>query len=106
MLNENSSLISGELFRHGQECDSARSYPEAAEWYLAAAERGHSGAQLMLGFACEYGKGVAQNPTEAVRWFREAADHGNAPAQSRMAYCKAIYRRRQKQQKDPHRGAL
>ena len=53
MPNEKPSTISEEMFRHGQACDSAGNYPEAAEWYLAAAERGHPGAQLNLGFAYE-----------------------------------------------------
>lgn len=81
------SMTPEEMYQRGQSCNSARNYEDAAKWYRSAAERGHPGAQLNLGFAYESGLGIGKNPAEAVRWFREAADHGYAPAQSRMAYC-------------------
>lgn len=46
-----------------------------------SAESGNAVAQLKLGNAYEYGKGVKKDPTEAVKWYRKAADQGNADAQ-------------------------
>ena len=52
-------------------------------WRLAA-ERGHAGAQRLLGVAHAQGDGVPQDDAEAVRWYRLAADQGEANAQANL----------------------
>lgn len=44
-------------------------------------ERGHPGAEFMLGAMYFYGKGVAANPGVAAVWFAKAARQGNPSAQ-------------------------
>ena len=49
-----------------------------------AAEQGHAGAQLALGFMYAYGRGVPEDDTEAVKWYRKAAEQGHAEAQNSL----------------------
>lgn len=44
-------------------------------------ERGHPGAEFMLGAMYFYGKGVPGDPSTAAVWFAKAARQGNASAQ-------------------------
>lgn len=44
-------------------------------------ERGHPGAEFMLGAMYFYGKGVPGDPGTAAVWFAKAARQGNASAQ-------------------------
>jgi uncharacterized protein len=44
-------------------------------------ERGHAGAEFMLGAMYFYGKGVPGDPGTAAVWFAKAARQGNASAQ-------------------------
>ena len=59
----------------------------AVEWYRRAAEAGHTGAQLSLGFCYEDGKGVTADACAAVVWYRRAADAGDANAQCQLSVC-------------------
>ena len=45
------------------------------------AEAGDAEAQVTLGLAYSFGRGVPQDDVEAVRWYRLAADHGDADGQ-------------------------
>ena len=45
------------------------------------AEAGDAEAQVTLGLAYSFGRGVPQDDVEAVRWYRLAADQGNGDAQ-------------------------
>ena len=47
----------------------------------ALAEAGDAEAQVTLGLAYSFGRGVPQDDVEAVRWYRLAADHGDADGQ-------------------------
>lgn len=80
-------LTAEEMYQRGQNCNQNSDYTEAAHWYQKAAEQGHTGAMLRLGFAYENGLGVTKYGVDAVKWFRKAAELGYAPAQDRMAYC-------------------
>jgi hypothetical protein len=60
-------------------------FDEATRWFRKAAELGFPGAQLMLGSAYDYGKGVEKDSIEAVHWYRLAAEQGDATAQSALA---------------------
>jgi TPR repeat protein len=59
-----------------------QNFDEATRWFRKAAELGFPDAQLMLGSAYDYGKGVEKDSVEAVRWYRLAAEQGNTSAQS------------------------
>jgi len=52
-----------------------------------AAEVGHAGAQLSLGFCHEQGKGVLQDFKLAAEWYAKAAAQGHAGAQSSLGFC-------------------
>ncbi len=47
----------------------------------ALAEAGDAEAQVTLGLAYSFGRGVPQDDVEAVRWYRLAADQGDAGGQ-------------------------
>jgi TPR repeat protein len=49
-----------------------QNFDESTRWFRKAAERGFPDAQLMLGSAYDYGKGVKKDSVEAVRWYRLA----------------------------------
>lgn len=55
----------------------ARSYAEALQWYLKAAEKGHSGAEYSIGWMYEQGNGVRRDYQKAIGWYRKAAAHGS-----------------------------
>jgi uncharacterized protein len=59
-----------------------QNFDEAARWFRKAADLGFPEAQLMLGSAYDYGKGVGKDSVEAVRWYRLAAEQGDTTAQS------------------------
>ena len=54
------------------------------EYFLKAAEQGHSGAQCVLGWCYAHGYGVAKDMSEAMKWWRKAADQGYAEAQCNL----------------------
>lgn len=58
--------------------------PQAAAWYLKAAEQGNSDAQFNLGAMHEHGVGMPVNYPEAVRWYRPAAEQGDIDALSNL----------------------
>ncbi|WP_018236489.1 sel1 repeat family protein [Ensifer sp. BR816] len=49
---------------------------------LLAAQRGHAGAQAMIGAACHLGTGVELDRLRATRWLRASAEQGNRLAQA------------------------
>lgn len=59
---------------------------EIVKWYRMAAENGHAEAQLALGLALMYGKGVTLNPKEAVDWLQKAAEQGVSNAQMTLGF--------------------
>ena len=60
-------------------------YKEAFRWYRAAAEQGHAGSQLNLGYMYDNGQGTPQDYKEAVRWYKASAEQGYAMAQNNLA---------------------
>jgi TPR repeat protein len=58
--------------------------PQAAAWYLKAAEQGNTDAQFNLGAMHEHGVGMPVNYPEAVRWYRPAAERGDIDALSNL----------------------
>ena len=59
----------------------------AATHFRAAAEKGYTPAQAVLGVHYAKGLGVAQNWTEAVRWYRQAVIGGHAGAAVNLGQC-------------------
>jgi len=50
----------------------------AAQWFARAAEQGHAGAEVALGYDYEKGYGVGVDAAQAVAWYRKAAAQGSA----------------------------
>jgi TPR repeat protein len=59
-------------------------YATAARKVIPLAERGNPGAQALLGFMYEYGRGVPQNAVVAVHWYLCSAEQGNPNAQYQL----------------------
>lgn len=68
--------------RNGLDKNAAK----AAYWYERAAERGHAGAQTMLGYLYYQGEGVDQDYGKAFEWYKEAALQGHAGSQASLGY--------------------
>jgi hypothetical protein len=56
-------------------------YGTAIREYTQAAEHGHVGAQIAVGYMYETGRGVSQDYSKAAAWYRRAAEHGDEVAQ-------------------------
>jgi TPR repeat protein len=78
---ESERMAPDECLELGEKARRWGRYPEAARWYLAAAERGAAGAQCRLGLLYLAGQGVPTDPAEAARWLSAAAGQGDARAQ-------------------------
>ena len=57
-------------------------YPEAAEWYTKAAQKGHANAQFLLAEIYHEGKLGNDQRTNCIPWFLKAAKQGHAKAQA------------------------
>lgn len=75
------------LFSEARALEKSGDSEKAATLYLGAAELGYVPAQLSIGVACLFGKGVAQNYETAVFWLKKAAEQNNISAVSNLAYC-------------------
>ena len=60
---------------------AAQDYPQAAQWYLKAADQSHSLAQFNLAVMYAAGQGVARDEAKSMGWMQKAADQGDAGAQ-------------------------
>ncbi len=76
-------------FKLGLSYDLAkpRDARRAVNWYMAAAERGNTEAQTLVGESLRDGVGVRPNARDAVKWFRLAAAAGDADAQLSLGFC-------------------
>ena len=63
---------------------ATQDYPQAAEWYLKAADQSHSLAQFNLAIMYAAGQGVARDEAKSMGWMQKAADLGDAGAQYRV----------------------
>ena len=61
-----------------------QNYPQAASWYLKAADQGHSLAQFNLAIMYAMGQGMPRDEIQSMRWMKKAADLGDAGAQFRV----------------------
>src|SRR3954469_16855684 len=53
-------------------------YSQAARWFRMAAEKGHPGAQAILGVMLHKGLGIPRNDEEARKWLDMAASQPSA----------------------------
>ena len=60
---------------------AAQDYPQAARWYLKAADQSHSLAQFNLAVMYAAGHGVPRDEAKSRVWMQKAADQGDAGAQ-------------------------
>jgi hypothetical protein len=74
----------GQYFQKGVAAYNSGDYATALRELRPLAEQGDAGAQYILGFMYDAGKGVAQDLAEAVRLYRLAADQGLDDAQSNL----------------------
>jgi len=54
---------------------------QATEWFLKAANQGHSGAQFKVGAMFHNGEGVERDCHQALKWYLKAAKQGEPDAQ-------------------------
>jgi tetratricopeptide (TPR) repeat protein len=73
----------GDDFRLGRN-GIAVDHVEAMKHYRKAADQGHAGAQVNVGYLYDRGLGVQQDYAEAMKWYRLSADQGNATAQNNV----------------------
>ena len=66
----------GADFRTGHEAFKRSDYARAMEILRPHAERGHAGAQFLVGVMYAEGRGVSTDSAEAVKWFRMSAERG------------------------------
>jgi TPR repeat protein len=61
---------------------------QAFERYRKAAEKGHAGAQLCLGYSYSEGLGVSKDLNQAVFWLQKSVNNGEAKANAYLAAAK------------------
>lgn len=64
-----------------EEYEDDEEYRIAGELFKKAADNGHVGATLYLGFIYDFGQGVETNVSEAMKWYTISAEQGSAEAQ-------------------------
>ena len=57
---------------------------KAVEYFMVAAENGHSEAQRLLGNCYIYGHGVSRDLQKARYWYQQAANQGNRYAREAL----------------------
>ena len=75
------SFAFGQDFRTGHDAYKRGDYAQAMEILRPHAERGHAGAQFLLGAMYAEGRGVSSDSSEAVKWFRLSAERGLVQAE-------------------------
>jgi len=71
-------------YQYARTLDKQELYNEAVAWYQKAAQQDYAAAQNSLGYAYEWGQGIAMNMQDALRWYRQAAEQGHAQAQNNL----------------------
>lgn len=65
-------------------CHNAKQYSQAYPLFRRAAERGHAGAQNMVGRYLEEGWAGTRDVAAAIGWYRKAAAQGHAAAKEAL----------------------
>lgn len=71
-------------YQYARVLDKLAEYSKAIQWYRKAAEQSYAAAQNSLGYAYEWGQGVAASNVKAMDWYRKAAQQGYAQAQNNL----------------------
>ena len=71
-------------FRCANRVGGALDFPQAAAWYLKAANQNHALAQFNLGIMHSSGQGMPKDDALAGEWFRKAAALGDSGAQHHL----------------------
>ena len=66
-----------ELFQKGKLLHDSGDPARAVKYYKLAAKKGHSKAQVNLGYCYKQGEGVEKSISEAIKWYKKAAESGN-----------------------------
>jgi TPR repeat protein len=72
---------------HGQ--GVRQSYQEAFHWFEKAAQQGHTGARIDLGFLLMNGLGTAKDPVAAYAWILAASKAGDHRGDDYLATLRA-----------------
>ena len=88
----------GMMYHEGQGVE--RSSAQAAQWLLQAAQRGHPGAQFMIGGFYHLGIGVEVNRRAAMRFRLLSAAQGNEIAHAYLPRVRADLTAQEKAQLD------
>jgi hypothetical protein len=75
-----------EAFQKAQAADAAGDLAGAARFFQEAADAGHARAIALLGYAYEYGRGVAQSNDKAFELFSRAAAAGDVQGKFSLAW--------------------
>ncbi len=65
-------------------------YSAAVQIWLPLAQSGNASAQVSLGGAYDYGRGVPHDAMQAIKWYRAAAEQGHGGAQFNLALMYAL----------------
>ena len=60
---------------------------ESGKWFSKAADQGFTNAQIEIGRACYFGRGVVEDKNKAVNWFRKAAEQGSVQGELYLGIC-------------------
>ena len=60
---------------------------ESAKWFSKAADQGFTNAQIEIGRAYYFGRGVVEDKYKAVNWFRKAAEQGSVQGELYLGLC-------------------
>ena len=74
-----------ELFQKGKLLHDSGDPARAVKYYKLAAKKGHSKAQVNLGYCYKQGEGVEKSISEAIKWYKKAAESGNIYATTKNA---------------------
>lgn len=83
--NARAFFFLGECARNGTGCK--RSYENALEFYMEAADGGNAEGQMAIGRAFYMGEGVGENDFEGIKWLQLAADAEVSYAEYLLGEC-------------------
>lgn len=74
-----------QLFQKGKLLHDSGNPADAVKYYKIAAKKGHTKAQVNLGYCYKQGEGIKQSISEAMKWYKMAADAGEIYAVVNLA---------------------
>jgi TPR repeat protein len=80
-------LNTARAFEYGAKGIEIGNFGNGACWLYVSASQGHSEAQMDLGLALHFGKGVKQDDAQSFQWFKRSAEQGWVLAERALAQC-------------------